>query len=55
MKHKSKTMLLFLGGAALVVFLFFSASNFLAEDGCMDAGGRWVASERTCEGARAGG
>lgn len=45
--------------AALVMFLLtavsvHSAKDFLAQDSCLDAGGRMTASGR-CEGARAGG
>ena len=55
MSHASRRILaiVILGGIlAAVVLIAPAARRFLAEDGCLDAGGVWLDAEQRCEGAR---
>lgn len=35
--------------AAIVLFVYFYARSFLAQDKCLDNGGRWNGESSTCE------
>lgn len=52
MKRKSGVIGLIVLGVLLVVWAF-ARSDFIAQDSCLDAGGRW--DDGACEGARPNG